>query len=52
MSGHVCVCMCVLCEKNGTGAFGRSPDGSPGLVVVKRRRRRRRRRDRRGKVGP
>lgn len=50
MRPHVCVCMCELCEKTGTGAFGPAPDGSPGLVVVKRRRRRRKRRDRRGKV--
>lgn len=50
MKGHVCVCMCVRCEQTGTGAFGAMPDGSPGLVVVRRRRRRRKRRDRRGKA--
>lgn len=46
---HVCVCMCIHCERTSSGAFGPGPDGSPGLVVVKPRRRRRRRRDRRSK---
>lgn len=39
---HICDCVCALCERLGTGAFGPQPDGSPGVAVIKRRRGRRR----------
>jgi len=39
---HICDCLCALCERLGTGAFGPQPDGSPGVVVIRRRRGRRR----------
>lgn len=39
---HICDCLCSLCERLGTGAFGPQPDGSPGVVVIRRRRGRRR----------
>ena len=51
MKGHCCVCMCVGCQQGATGAFGPQPDGSRGLIVVRRRRIRRRRRARRARVG-
>lgn len=38
---HICACLCALCERLGTGAFGPQPDGTAGVVVVKRRRARR-----------
>ncbi len=38
---HICDCLCALCERLGTGAFGPQPDGSPGVVVIRRRRGRR-----------
>lgn len=34
---HICDCLCALCERLGTGAFGPQPDGSAGVVVVRRR---------------
>ena len=37
---HICICLCALCERLGTGAFGPQPDGSAGVTVVRRRRRR------------
>lgn len=39
---HICDCLCALCERLGAGAFGPQPDGSPGVVVIRRRRGRRR----------
>lgn len=38
---HICDCLCALCERLGAGAFGPQPDGSPGVVVIRRRRGRR-----------
>lgn len=38
---HICDCLCSLCERLGTGAFGPQPDGSLGVVVIRRRRGRR-----------
>lgn len=38
---HICDCLCALCEHLGTGAFGPQPDGTPGVVVIRRRRVRR-----------
>jgi hypothetical protein len=35
---HICDCLCALCERLGAGAFGPQPDGSPGVVVIRRRR--------------
>lgn len=35
---HICDCLCALCERLGTGAFGPQPDGSAGVVVIRRRR--------------
>lgn len=49
MTGHTCVCLCVGCQRDATGAFGKQPDGSRGVVVLKRRRNRRRRRARRAR---
>ena len=40
---HICICLCALCERLGTGAFGTQPDGSAGLTVIRRRRARRKR---------
>lgn len=40
---HVCSCLCALCERLGTGAFGTQPDGSAGVTVIRRRRARRKR---------
>lgn len=40
---HICDCLCALCERLGAGAFGPQPDGSPGVVVIRRRRVRRHR---------
>lgn len=34
---HICDCLCALCERLGTGAFGPQPDGTAGVIVVKRR---------------
>lgn len=34
---HICDCLCALCERLGTGAFGAQPDGSPGVIVIRRR---------------
>lgn len=34
---HICDCLCALCERMGTGAFGPQPDGSTGVVVARRR---------------
>ena len=34
---HVCTCLCSLCERLGTGAFGPQPDGALAVVVVRRR---------------
>ncbi len=50
MKGHCFVYMCVSCEQRATGAFGPQPDGSRGLIVVRRRRNRRRRRARRARA--
>lgn len=40
---HICDCLCALCERLGAGAFGPQPDGSAGVVVIRRSRVRRRR---------
>jgi len=40
---HICDCLCALCERLGAGAFGPQPDGSAGVVVIRRGRVRRRR---------
>lgn len=39
---HICDCLCALCERLGAGAFGPQPDGSAGVVVIRRSRGRRR----------
>lgn len=39
---HICDCLCALCERLGAGAFGPQPDGSAGVVVIRRSRVRRR----------
>lgn len=46
---HICDCLCALCERLGAGAFGPQPDGSPGVVVIRRRRGRRRQAQNRAK---
>lgn len=38
---HICDCLCALCERMGTGAFGPQPDGRAGISVIQRRRGRR-----------